>query len=53
MKIGSKYKSKNGLVGTIENINGVPRLVVKNQNGKITQTISPRKLDLEKFEKVS
>lgn len=52
VKVGDHFKSKNGLEGTIEDINGVLRLVVRNPGGRITQTLSPRKLDLNKFEKV-
>lgn len=52
IKIGDKYKSKNGLIGTIEEINNMRRLVVRDFRGKISQTISLRKVDLAKFERV-
>jgi len=51
-KIGDKYRSKNGMVGTIENIRGVARLVVRRENGRINQTIRLSDIDLLKFEKV-
>ena len=51
-KIGTKYKSTNGLVGTIEDIHGVKRLVIKNSLGKITQTINLKDIDLNRFTKV-
>ena len=51
IKIGDKFKSRNGQIGTIENINSVPMLVVRDK-GKVTQTIVLRKIDITKFEKV-
>jgi len=51
-KIGDKYRSKNGMIGTVENIRGVARLVVRRANGSITQTINLKDIELSKFEKV-
>jgi len=50
MKLGQKYRSKNGQVGKIEDIRGVPRLVVRDNSGKATQTINPKDIDLSEFE---
>jgi len=52
MNIGDKYKNRNGLIGTVENIRGVSRLVVRDRNNRITQTINLKEIDLSKFEKV-
>jgi len=52
MEVGDKYKSKNGLVGEIKNHNGVLMLEVRNNTGKIIQTIVTRKIDLTKFERI-
>ena len=52
-QINDKYQSKNGLIGTIKSINGVKMLEVKNSLGKISQCIVVRKLDLNKFERIS
>ena len=49
---GTKYRSKNGLVGTVTNINGVLRLAVRSGSNKITQTINLKDIHLKKFEKV-
>ena len=51
-EVGTKYKSKNGLVGTIERVNGIRRLLVRNNLGIITQTINLTKIDLHKFEEI-
>jgi len=48
-EVGARYKSRNGLRGEIEEINRIKMLVVKNVRGKITQTISLRKIDLKQF----
>ena len=48
-EVGARYKSRNGLSGEIEEINRIKMLVVKNVRGKITQTISLRKIDLKQF----
>ncbi|MCK5537588.1 MAG: hypothetical protein KAI79_12230 [Bacteroidales bacterium] len=52
IKIGDKYKSRNGLVGEVVKLNGVPRLEVRNALGRITQTILLRKIDLSGFKKL-
>ena len=52
IKIGDKYKSKNGMIGTVVNYRGVLRLEVRNSLGRIQQTISLGDIDLKKFEKV-
>jgi len=51
-KIGTKYKSTNGLVGTIEEIDEKLILVVKNSSGKVTQKIRLEDTDLSKFTKI-
>lgn len=52
IQINDKFKSKNGLIGLVKNFNGVPMLEVKNALGRVTQTISLKKVDLTKFEKI-
>ena len=47
--VGTRYRSKNGLEGTIMEIHGVKRLIVKNKVGKTIQTITLSKLDLKIF----
>ena len=51
-KVGDKFKSKNGLIGTVEDFSGVRRLAVRDEFGKITQTINIKKIDLAGFERV-
>jgi len=49
-KVGTKYKSRNGMIGTIEDVRGVKRLVVRNAMGRVVQTINPENIDLSQFE---
>jgi len=50
-KIGDRFMSRNGQIGTIEEISGVKMLVVRNKY-KITQTIVLRKIDIKQFKKI-
>ena len=52
IKVGDKFRSKNGMVGTVTTINGVDRLVVKNFAGRITQTLNLKTLNMNKFQKI-
>jgi len=52
IEAGDKYKSKNGMIGTVVNYRGVLRLEVRNSLGIIQQTLSLGDMDLKKFEKV-
>ena len=51
LKINDQIKNKSGMVGTVANINGVPKIVVRNESGRITQTIAMRDVNLVHFEK--
>ena len=49
--IGTRYKSKNGLIGKVIEVGGVKMLEVRNSLDRITQTIILRKINLKKFER--
>jgi len=49
LNIGDQYKSKNGFIGTVERINGVNRIVVRNSFGKIFQTVGLSDIDKKNF----
>ena len=49
-KTGEKYRSRNGLIGTVEYIRGAKHLVVrKPSDDKILQMININDIKLEKF----
>ena len=50
-QIGDRFISRNGQIGTVEEISGVKMLVVRNGH-KIAQTIVLRKIDITQFKKV-
>jgi len=51
-KVGDNFKSKNGLIGEIKLFSSIPMLEVRNSMGRIMQTLSIRKIDLGKFERI-
>lgn len=52
MKENDKYKNKAGVTAKVESINGLMRLVIRDKNGRATQTIKPKDIDLNNFEKI-
>ena len=50
--IGDKYQSRNGQIGEVKLFGGIEMLEVRNNLGKITQTIVLRNIDLKGFKKV-
>ncbi len=52
IQVGDKYRNKAGAVGVVKETNGVKMLEVRNNLGRITQTIVLRKLNLNNFERV-
>ena len=53
IQVNDKFRNKKGLTGTVKNFCGVKRLEVRDKLGKVTQTISLRKIDFSIFEKVT
>lgn len=51
IKVGSKLKNGD-TTGTIENMEGVTMLVIRDDNRKVTKTIVFRKLNLSEWEVV-
>ena len=52
-KTGEKYRSRNGLIGTVEDIRGAKHLVVRKPgDDKILQTINIKDIELENFKKI-
>ena len=52
LKVGDKIRNKAGMVATLTNINGITRLVVRSNSGRITQTMQPSEVNLALMEKV-
>lgn len=52
LNIGDTIKSKNKLLGTIVKVNGVKKIIVRNEFGKITQSLPVREANLANMEKV-
>ena len=52
LKQGDKLKNKAGLIGTVGNINGITRIIVRDFRGKICQTLRVSEINLKHFERV-
>jgi len=52
LNIGDTIQNKAGLKGKLTNINGMTRIVVRSQSGRITQTMRPSDVNLALVEKV-
>ena len=52
LKQGDVLISKNGLIGTIGEINGMTRIIVRDFRGKISQTLRVSEINLRHFERV-
>ena len=50
--MGDKYMNWQGIVGEVVEMNKIKMVQVRDTNGKITQTIVARKLDIKKFKKI-
>ena len=53
VKLGDRFMSRNKMVGVITDIRGVWRLVVRDEMGVIRQTVNPKNIELEKFERIT
>ena len=51
-EVGTRYRSKNGMIGKVEEVNGVRRLHVYNAFGVKKQTINLKDIELKKFERI-
>ena len=53
VEVGDRFKSKNGQIGEIVDVNGIKRLHIINVYGRVTQTINLKDIDLKKFERIN
>lgn len=51
IEIGTRYQNKKGIIGTVEEVRGVKRLMIR-RNGRIVQSITLKDLDLKKFKRL-
>ena len=52
LKIGDTIVNKGGMIGKLENIGGLCRVIVYDTNGNKVQALRCDELNLENFEKV-
>ena len=52
LKQGDRIKNKQGMTGTLEKVNHLDRIIVRDFRGKICQTIRPTDVNLKNFERV-
>jgi len=52
VRVGDTVQNKAGVIGTLTIINGVCKIIIKNEFGRITQSIPCKEINLKLMAKV-